>query len=150
MDGKGKALLTLKPQILSLYDQWDGYKGEEEEEEDCNKRSKLPLFSMRRCSILQSSDEAEVFVKSPHSNSPTTPATFRIAGYFRGRCCKIYGSKGEEVARISPKMASKSVMLGDDVFSLVVQPGIDCEMVMAFVVIMDRICKKSYSPLMCS
>jgi hypothetical protein len=40
--------------------------------------------------------------------------------------------------------------LGDDVFSLIVQPGVDCAMIMAFVVVLDRICWKPYTPLICS
>ncbi|XP_072976142.1 protein LURP-one-related 5-like [Typha angustifolia] len=144
MDGDGRALLALRPQILSMHNQWNGYKGEE----GWNKRSRSHVFSMRRCSILQSTDEAEVFMGSPDNKSQMP--SFLIEGCFWRRCCKVRGSEGKEVARICRKKVGTSVVLGDDVFSLVVQPGADCELIMAFVVIMDRICQKPFTPLMCS
>ncbi|KAF0918573.1 hypothetical protein E2562_025165 [Oryza meyeriana var. granulata] len=53
--------------------------------------------------------------------------SFSIEGSFRRRSCKIGNSYGEEVARIN-----------------------NCAMIMAFVVVLDRICWKPYTPLMCS
>jgi uncharacterized protein YxjI len=75
--------------------------------------------------------------------------SFWVEGCFRRRSCKIRNGDGEEVARITRKK-SNSLMLGDDVFNLVVQPGVDCAMIMAFVVVLDRICWKPYTPLICS
>ncbi|XP_073009495.1 protein LURP-one-related 5-like [Typha latifolia] len=149
MDGDGRALLSLRPQFLSMHARWNVY----ECEDSSNKRSKLRVFSMRRCSILQSSDEAEVFMGSNTADSKSTKPSFQMEGCFRRRCCKIRGSKGEEVAKICPKKAGgggAAVMLGEDVFSLVVEPGVDCKLVMAFVVIMDRICRRSFTPVICS
>ncbi|XP_010922834.1 protein LURP-one-related 5 [Elaeis guineensis] len=144
MDGGGTALMALKPQILSMHDRWSGFKGDSGSKTETRPR----VFSMRRRSILQSSDEAEVFMGNPN-NQPPTP-NFRIEGCFRRRCCKIWDSMGKEVAQICRKKASTSVMLGDDVFNLVIQPGVDCELIMAFVVIMDRICQKPFTPWICS
>lgn len=131
-----------------MHEQWNGYKCEE----SSNKRSKWQVFSMRRSSLFQSSDQAEVFMgSSSNDSSKSKKLSFQIEGCFRSRCCKILSSKGEEVAKICRKNAGPAaVMLGEDVFSLVVEPGVDCELVMAFVVVMDRICRRPSTPLMCS
>jgi hypothetical protein len=47
-------------------------------------------------------------------------------------------------------VASRPVSLGDDVFSLVVRPGVDAATVMAIVVVMDRICRRPYAPMACA
>ncbi|TVU50647.1 hypothetical protein EJB05_02026, partial [Eragrostis curvula] len=158
MDGQGIPLLALRPQILSMRDQWNCYRASEEAGDKSTGR-RQHLFSMRKCSLVQQSgDEAEVHMctttaPSTVHNSQQVPS-FRIQGSFWRRSCKIRkGDDGKEVARITRKKtgaALESVTLGDDVFSLTVMPNADCAMIMAFVVIMDRICQKPYTPLMCS
>ncbi|WOL17093.1 protein LURP-one-related 5-like [Canna indica] len=133
MDGHGKALISLRPQILSMHDRWSGFRGGDGR----------PAFSMRRrrSIVLQSCDAVEVFVESPHRGGGAAAPDFRTEGCFRRRSCKIVDREGGEVARISRKeVSNKAVTLGDDVFSLVVQPSVDADLVMAFLVIMDRIC----------
>ncbi|KAF9592629.1 hypothetical protein IFM89_016277 [Coptis chinensis] len=145
MDGAGNVILTLKPQILSMQFQWEGFKGEVTR----RKSSRTPIFSMRRKSRLQRNNEAaEVFMGG--SINHVGPSEFRIEGSFRRRSCRIIGPKGEVAAEISRKKVNTSVLLSDDVFSLVIQPGYDSELIMAFVIIMDRICPKPFSPIMCS
>ncbi|KAK2983621.1 hypothetical protein RJ640_023155 [Escallonia rubra] len=120
--------------------------------------------------------EAEVFVEktptptrvSPPSSAGggggTTRSTvdnFRIEGSFRRRNCKIKDAgTGQVAAKIARKRAaaanisSTTTLLdfGDDVFNLVIQPGFDPDLMMAFVVILDRICggAKPYTPVLCS
>ncbi|EES09156.2 protein LURP-one-related 5 [Sorghum bicolor] len=142
MDGHGAPLLALRPQIFSMHDQWNCYNASEEGQ--AKTTSSHRLFSMRKCSVLQKGHEAEV---SMSGSSCST--SFWVEGCFRRRSCKIRNGDGEEVARITRKK-SNSLTLGDDVFSLVVQPGVDCAMIMAFVVVLDRICWKPYTPLICS
>ncbi|XP_058075852.1 protein LURP-one-related 5-like [Magnolia sinica] len=144
MDGTGRALLTLRPQILSMTHRWNGFRGD-----NCLKtRPVMPVFSMRRRSILQNSDEAEVFLSGPKNHVPIPD--FTMDGCFRKRHCKIRSATGELAAEISRKKVNTTVLLSDDVFSLVVQPGYDCELIMAFVIVMDRICGKPYAPAFCS
>ncbi|XP_039840476.1 protein LURP-one-related 8-like [Panicum virgatum] len=79
--------------------------------------------------------------------------SFWVEGCFRRRSCKIRNSDGKEVARITRKKAeaaASSLMLGDDVFRLMIQPNVDCTMIMAFIVVLDRICSKPFTPMMCS
>ncbi|KAJ1273896.1 hypothetical protein BS78_05G020000 [Paspalum vaginatum] len=161
MDGHGAPLLALRPQILSMRDQWNCYRASSEEaggdkQGSCRRQQ---LFSMRKCSLVKSSDEAQVYMTEPGHTITTSSAqdaqapSFRVQGSFWRRSCKIRSGDGEEVARITRKKAGaalESVTLGEDVFSLTVMPHADCAMIMAFVVIMDRICQKPYKPLMCS
>ncbi|KAM0842007.1 hypothetical protein ACQ4PT_058644 [Festuca glaucescens] len=167
MDGHGAPLLSLRPQIISMHDQWNCYKVPEEGQ---TKRARSQqLFSMRKCSVLQSNREAQVYMSSACSATTTTttsPASdpgppghqapsFWIEGCFRRRSCKVRrGGDGQEVARIARKKAGPAaaspLTLGDDVFSLVVQPDADCAMIMALVVVLDRICWRPYTPLICS
>uniref|UniRef100_A0ACD5XJ93 Uncharacterized protein n=1 Tax=Avena sativa TaxID=4498 RepID=A0ACD5XJ93_AVESA len=129
------------------------------------------LFTMRKCAALQNTDDAEVHM-SPASMAttsgrgcralPSPPPGFRVEGCFSRRSCKISGSDGQEAARITRKKTgasstvgvvaagSRPVSLGDDVFTLVVRPGLDAATVMAIVVVMDRICRRPYAPMACS
>ncbi|XP_042400598.1 protein LURP-one-related 5-like [Zingiber officinale] len=133
MDGNGKPVITLRPQILSMHNTWRGFKNEDGTEE-------TQAFSMRRQSILHGSEKAEVFMDNSTNHAPVP--SFRTEGCFRARNCKILDSKGEEVALVSHKQVNNLVTLGDEVFSLVIQPCICAELVMAFLVILDRICWK--------
>ncbi|KAF8648854.1 hypothetical protein HU200_064555 [Digitaria exilis] len=179
MDGQGSPLLTLRPQIFSMHDQWNCYTASEQVQ---GKRTRShQVFSMRKCSVLLKDHEAEVSmsgcstasdhtghgssfwiegcfrrrsckIRSSDAHDVHVP-NFRVQGSFWRRSCKIRNSNGEVVARITTKKArstSESVTLGEDVFNLTVMPNADCTMIMAFVVIMDRICQKPYKPLMCS
>lgn len=141
-----------------MRDQWNCYRASSSEEAAGDRRQQL--FSMRKCSVVQSGgDEAQVHTCSTAPSSTDRQSqhqvpSFRVQGSFWRRSCKIRNGDGEEVARITRKRAGgaapESVALGDDVFSLTVMPNADCAMVMAFVVIMDRICPKPYTPFMCS
>ncbi|KAJ0985351.1 hypothetical protein J5N97_003707 [Dioscorea zingiberensis] len=146
MDGAGASLFALRPQIFSMHDQWNGFK---EEKEGLRTGSKKHVFSIRKRAVLQSGDETQVFMVSPGGHLSPKP-DFQIEGCFWRRSCKIRGSTGELVAEISRKKANTSTFLSDDVFSLTVQPGADCELIMAFMVIMDRICHKPFTPILCS
>uniref|UniRef100_A0A453KCU3 Protein LURP-one-related 8 n=1 Tax=Aegilops tauschii subsp. strangulata TaxID=200361 RepID=A0A453KCU3_AEGTS len=151
MDGHGAPLLSLRPQIISMHDQWNCYKAPEEGQ--AKRARSQQLFSVRKCSVLQNNREAEVYM----SSACTSPG-FWIEGCFRRRNCKIRRAHdGKEVARIARKKArtpatpdTAPLTLGEDVFSLVVQRDADCTMIMALVVVLDRICWRPYTPLICS
>ncbi|KAL5720417.1 hypothetical protein ACHQM5_013086 [Ranunculus cassubicifolius] len=143
MDGAGKAILTVKPQLLSMQYQWDGYKGEA----TCRRSSKTPVFSMRR-KLIQRNNEAEIFMGG--SIKQGGKPDYTIEGSFRRRSCSIKGPKGELVALLSRKKVNTTVVLSDDVFTLVVQPRFDSELVMAFIIVMDRICPRTKGAIMCS
>ncbi|KAI9380731.1 hypothetical protein POPTR_016G143500v4 [Populus trichocarpa] len=155
MDGVGNALLSLKPKMLSMQYQWNAYRGDQD---GCERTSKV--FSMRSPSVLSDfhaagrKHVAEIFMgtrlggRRHDQNMPD----FKIQGSFRSRDCKIVKTcTGEVVARISRKRANNTtILLSDDVFSLVVQPGFDTHLIMAFVIVLDRISSKPFSPFLCS
>ncbi|KAK1562754.1 hypothetical protein Q3G72_016519 [Acer saccharum] len=168
MDGAGNALLSLKPQpqILSMQYQWSGYR----EEDGCGKIKRSSssssgmskVFTMRSSSLLFKDGAAEVFMMGSDSgptkrrkqaqHSISTPPDFKIEGCFRSRNCSIRTANGDLVAKIARKRAANStILLTDDVFTLVVHPGYGTDLVMAFVVILDRISSKPYTPVfLCS
>ncbi|CAI9099684.1 OLC1v1036541C1 [Oldenlandia corymbosa var. corymbosa] len=177
MDGSGKALLTLKPQLMSLQHEWTAYRGELNQHGSST--SSRPEFTMRRptSSLLSStmnmivagnfnsnsSCEAEVFfVGEAKGAGETTMTTGRtsssmtpdltVQGCFRRRNCKIVTTDGggRLVATVSRKRINSTLLLSDDVFRLKIQPGFEHDVVMAFVIILDRICYKSYTPILCS
>jgi len=168
MDGQGTPLLSLRPQLLSLHDRWNCYMATEEEgvNKKASPTSQQQVFTMSRCSALKGSDEAEVHMSAAGTASSSSSSlsckhpqaaapAYRIEGSFSRRNCKIRrGSDSKEAARIARKsagVASRPVAtLGDDVFSLVVRPGVDVATIMAIVVVMDRICHRPYTPMVCS
>ncbi|XP_004980121.1 protein LURP-one-related 5 [Setaria italica] len=154
MDGQGAPLLALRPQIINMRDQWNCYRALEEASDKSSSR-RQHLFSMRKCSLVQSNDEAEVHISGciTSSDHDAQAPSFRVHGSFWRRSCKIRKGNGEEVARVTRKKAgalSETVTLSEDVFSLTTMPNVDRTMIMAFVVILDRICQRPYEPLMCS
>lgn len=134
-----------------MQNQWNGYRGEDQ----TVKSPKSRVFAMRRPSVLihRSACEAEVYMETgcPASETRLPVPDFRIEGSFRRRNCKIKNSGGQLAAKILRKRAANTtVLLSDDVFSLVVEPGFDPELMMAFVIILDRICGKPFAPVLCS
>nr|GEV04342.1 hypothetical protein [Tanacetum cinerariifolium] len=160
MDGYGKPLLTLKPQIFSIQNQWNGCAFEEYNNNGSSKSEKRIFFMRKPSSSMlvfgrtqAQSCEAEVFLN--HSErKPSREPDYRIEGSFWNRNCKIRSiATGEVAAKIMRKRTSSNstIMLSEEVFSLVVKQGFDPQMMMAFVVILDRICVKPFfTPLMCS
>lgn len=137
--------------------EWDAFRG------DCTGRGwsgKSRAFSMRKPSMFpfllgdrskrgnraESPVEAEVFV-----GGGLRDPKYQIEGSFRRRsCCIRRTSTGEVAARITRKRVNPKVLLGDEVFSLVVQPGLDYGLVMGFIVVLDRICPRPAGPCLCS
>lgn len=96
-------------------------------------------------------DKAEVLMGSSSRQQGKTTPDFRIEGSFRNRNCKIRNAEGEVVAKIGRKRVMNStVMLSDDVFSLAIRPGYSSDLIMAFVIVLDRISAKPYTPALCS
>ncbi|XP_009626623.1 protein LURP-one-related 8-like isoform X1 [Nicotiana tomentosiformis] len=165
MDAHGKPLLTLRPQMRSMQLQyeWNAYSGGKEEDDDRSTPNKsLPLFVMRKppLSLLMmmrttatNSCQAQVFTAAEENNNVSRP-DYRVEGSFRRRNCNITNSAGHIVANISRKLANATtrttVLISDDVFSLVVQPGFEPHICMAFVIVLDRMYPNSYAPLVCS
>lgn len=139
------------------YWQWNGFKGDH----DQGLNPSNLLFSMRRSSsssglFIQREDEEEAQVFMGGRSGGKKQPDFRISGSFRRRNCKITSTlTGEVVAKIARKklVNNPTVLLGDDVFSLLLlqPPFIDSQLIMAFLIILDRICVNpfTFTPFFC-
>ncbi|KAK4748149.1 hypothetical protein SAY87_014735 [Trapa incisa] len=157
MDGTGDALLTLAPKVLSMQRVWNAYGG------DCTgggRSRAFRQFSVREpwkfpiLAGLKSKCQggAEPEVKAEVFIGDARWPEYSVEGSFRRRsCCIRRRSTGDVIAKISRKSARANprVMLEDEVFSLVVQPGLDNGLIMGLIVILDRICSGPVSPFMC-
>ncbi|CAN4106076.1 unnamed protein product [Withania somnifera] len=167
LDAHGKPLLTLKPQMsVQLQYEWNGYRGGEEDDGSSDLNNSTPLFVMRRppSSLFMmmgtsttTSCQAQVFAAGENNGMDIKMRRrpdYRVEGSFRRRNCHITNSDGHIVANISRKVANATtrttILISDDVFSLVVQPGFEPHIFMAFVIILDRMYPNSYAPLICS
>eukprot|EP01018_Ginkgo_biloba_P039552 Gb_09869 [translate_table: standard] len=130
MDGGGKALLTLRRKIPSLHSRWEGFLGEK-------LYGQKPLFTVRRSSILSTNASVEVFMNSSYF---CRNCDYQVEGSFAQRCCTIHSASRRAVAEVKRKCATTGVMLGKDVFTLLVEPGIDRAFVMGLIVVLDHIC----------
>ncbi|KAK4342751.1 hypothetical protein RND71_038567 [Anisodus tanguticus] len=168
MDAHGKPLLTLRPQMsVQLQYEWNGYRGGEEDDDgSTDLNNSTPLFVMRRPpsslftmmgASTTTSCQAQVFAAGENNvtNKWRRP-NYKVDGSFLRRNCNIINSDGHIVANISRKVANATtrtrttILISDDVFSLVVQPGFEPHMFMAFVIILDRMYPNSCAPIICS
>ncbi|KAL5758276.1 hypothetical protein ACOSP7_020887 [Xanthoceras sorbifolium] len=126
MDAHGKCLLTVRRKRPSLHQRWEAFSGERRE-------GQKPIFSVRRSSIIGRSNVTVEMYGNPGED-------YQIEGNFGQRCCTIFNSTKESVAEIKRKVdASTNVMLGKDVFSLYLKPGMDAAFAMGLVLVLDRI-----------
>lgn len=127
MDASGHCLLTVRRKRPSLHNRWEGYLGER------NEGSK-PIFSVKRSSIIGRSGVTVEMYSNPGEE-------YHIEGSFSNRCCTVYDAVTREVvAEIRRKVdASANVVLGKDVFSVLVKPGFDAAFAMGLVLVLDQI-----------
>ncbi|KAF5482199.1 hypothetical protein F2P56_002788 [Juglans regia] len=131
MDSSGKCLLTLLRKKPSLYQRWEGYRGDKADHQSS-------IFSVSRSSIIGRS-RLMIEVHGDVSEE------YQIEGSFPRRCCTVYktcvenASRKLPVARIKRKVdPSTCVMLGKDVFLLCLEPGFDSAFAMGLVLILDQ------------
>ncbi|GAA0147271.1 hypothetical protein LIER_07012 [Lithospermum erythrorhizon] len=147
MDASGGALLNIRRKKLSLADNWVVYDGD---------TSTNPRYSVTKHMNLLSNNKTLAHVTSitPNKNnkihvgedgSSSSPKKnkspiFEIEGSYTRRCCSIYDSVGrKKVAEIKRKEAAKGMVLGVDVFSLVLQrEQIDLAFAMSLVLVLDQ------------
>lgn len=147
---------------VQLQYEWNGCSGGEDDDGSTPlfimRRPPSSLFTMMGTSMTTSSCQAQVFVGGENNVTDMKRRQrrpdFRVEGSFRRRNCNITNSDGHIVANISRKVASATshttILISDDVFSLMVQPGFEPHIFMAFVIILDRMYPNSYTPLICS
>ncbi|KAI5328882.1 hypothetical protein L3X38_028279 [Prunus dulcis] len=123
MDLRGKLLFTVCEKKMCFFPSWKGYK---------NNGANKPLFQVRKScrSILGKKGFAyKVTMRSDGS-------CYRLEG-LNGKSSefRITDSNGGVVAETKRKQSSSGVVLGDDVFTLVVEPHVDHSFIMALVTV---------------
>lgn len=123
--------MILGRQKPSLHQRWEGYIGEKRKDQD-------PSFTTHRSSII---GRSEVLVEVYGGDADEE---YHIEGSYSKRCCTVYKSSRESSLR-EPKAEIKRkvdpsthVMLGKDVFSLLLKPGFDGAFAMGLVLILDQ------------
>ncbi|XP_020593466.1 protein LURP-one-related 8-like [Phalaenopsis equestris] len=123
MDAAGNPLLTIRRKKLSLGKHWEIYDGEE---------SVNPRFLVRKhVNFLQLKSMA-------HVTSSDGGLVYEIEGSYTQRSCAVYDERRIAVAEIRRKEEVSGVDFGLDVFRLIVQPGFDAAVAMAFVVLLEE------------
>jgi len=136
MDAVGNILLTIRHKRLSFNDRWDAFKG------DCSGCGVKPAFSViKSVSTLFSSKPSAKVLLNPKRRQKTKLCDYEIEGsvYKPSTLFTVFGASREIIAQATRKQATSEIMLGDDVLSLVVQPGIDQTFVMALLIIFNQI-----------
>ncbi|CAI9100823.1 OLC1v1038002C2 [Oldenlandia corymbosa var. corymbosa] len=142
MDSTGKSLVTLLRKKPSLHQRWEGFLGENHDQE--------PIFSIFKSSIIGQFNVVAVV----HGHD--SEKEYHVEGSFVQRCCSIVydgqaaashnnsesssTSSKEIVAEIKRKVdPDRNIMLGKDVFLLCLKPSVDAAFMMALLLILDRI-----------
>lgn len=133
------------------------YEGEEAVNPRFSVRKQVNLLSSRslvqvsclRCYDNDNNNGDGNLNGSSPSSSPKKKVMYEIEGSYRQRCCVVYDDKRRQVAEIKRKEAAGGVVLGLDVFRLIVhEPGnrIESAVAMALVIILDQMFGSSSSP----
>lgn len=132
MDAVGTPVLTVRRKRLSLGDHWLVYDGEE---------TTNPRFSAKKLVSLLGSNAKEV-ARLTACGKPDGGCRNRweyvVEGSYANRACAVYDGRHGRVAEIRRKEAAAGVNLGNDVFRLVVEPGMDAAVAMAVVLLLDQ------------
>lgn len=136
MDAVGSVLLTIRRKRLSFNGRWEAFRG------DCYGCGIKPAFSVKKSvSTLFSSKPSAKVVLNPAKKRNTNICDYEI----EGSLCKpsysftVFGASRDIIAQATRKQAASGIMLGDDVLSLVVQPGIDQTFVMGLIMMFSLI-----------
>eukprot|EP01018_Ginkgo_biloba_P004634 Gb_02523 [translate_table: standard] len=134
MDAAGNAFLTMRRKRLSIQNEWQGFLGDK-------LNGQKPMFSLRRPStLLPTKVLAEVFIGSAKQKKQSD---YHIEGSYSKRSFTIYSNSRSIVAEVRRKQATSEIMLGADVFNLVVQPGYDQAFIMGLIITLDQIISSS-------
>uniref|UniRef100_A0A0C9S982 TSA: Wollemia nobilis Ref_Wollemi_Transcript_8676_899 transcribed RNA sequence n=1 Tax=Wollemia nobilis TaxID=56998 RepID=A0A0C9S982_9CONI len=126
MDHAGNVLITLRRKRFSMRNRWEAFRGD----------LRKPTFTLTKSSRFSNKITANVFM---NAGGQRKQWDYQIQGGFSKPSCTVFSASGDVIAEVKRKEAKSNVMLGDDVFSLVVQPGADQAFVMGLVIILDQI-----------
>ncbi|PKA60299.1 Protein LURP-one-related 8 [Apostasia shenzhenica] len=138
MDADGKPLFMIRRKKLLITDRWHIYDGEAS-------AAGRPRFSARKhASLLQSKSMAHVIP----CNWDSGPM-YGVEGSFSQKSFAIYDEQRRAVAEIRRKDPVAGIAFGEDVFSLVVQPGFDHGFAMALVILLEQMFRSRAASIKC-
>ncbi|KAH9305796.1 hypothetical protein KI387_010200, partial [Taxus chinensis] len=117
MDHAGNVLITMRRKRLNFHSKWEAFRGDPQECEE-------PIFTLTKslARFFTKTSAANVFV---NGSRQIKHCDYGIEGSLCTPFCTIFSASGDMVAEVRRKEAKSDVMLGKDVLSLVIQPGID-------------------------
>ncbi|XP_023752096.1 protein LURP-one-related 11 [Lactuca sativa] len=121
MDIRGNVLYSLRQKKLRLFGCWDGYKWD-----DCSSNKQLWFHATKHRSICVNSCD--------HKGRGCTYKIVRMNGK-QGFKIVDEDQEGALVAELKQKQTTTGINLGDDVFTLIVQPHVDHSFIMAIVMV---------------
>ncbi|XP_078445247.1 protein LURP-one-related 8-like [Wolffia australiana] len=128
MNAAGEPLLTARRKMLSWGERWTVYEGEGRGEAKLTVRRKGGggggLLFWGQGKVLATANGAA--------------GGLAVEGSYARRSCEVFDDRRRRVAEICRKESTGGVLLGADVFSLIVQPGLDAAIAMALVLLLDQ------------
>lgn len=138
MDAVGNTVFTLRHKRLSFKDTWEAFRG------DGHGSGIKPVFSVIKTAWrLISRKPSAIVVLNPLKGQKKKLWHYRIEGSF----CKlrssftVFSASGAIVAQATRKQATSKIMLGEDVLSFLVQPGIDQTLALTLFIIFNKVFK---------
>ncbi|KAM7513525.1 hypothetical protein LguiA_003108 [Lonicera macranthoides] len=134
-DGDGDAILLIRRkgglvEALSIHRQWKGYTFNYEQ----SKKSVFSIKEPNSCFVknnpIRISIDAREFSKYQD---------FEIKGHFPDRECSIVDSMGNVIAQVGVREEVEEVMASNDLYHVVVKPGIDQAFVFGVIAVLDYI-----------
>ncbi|RDX79713.1 Protein LURP-one-related 11 [Mucuna pruriens] len=126
MDQNGDILFTMRKKQYKLSRFWEGYRFPATRNDD-----KGPCFRVSKTyKISRGGSTYEVELGLDKNQ----PYTYKIENSTSNSACKISNEFGIVVAELRRKKSRCGVDLGDDVFTMVVEPNVDLSLVMGLVV----------------
>lgn len=128
LNSAGVPLLCAHRKMLSLYNRWDAFRGEQPKPNEA-------LFSVKRSAYFQLKTSLHVFLASHKKDSKPH---FKVKGNYSERKCTIlHGS--QIIAEVKRKCTDANLQLEKDTFVILVHPGIDYAFIVTLILIMDEI-----------
>ncbi|CAA7389305.1 unnamed protein product [Spirodela intermedia] len=132
-DAIGNPLITMQEKVLTVHKRWKVFRGDSTDDSDL-------LFSVKKSSLLQLKTKLDVFLAAKKEDV----CDFSVKGSYFERSCTIYkGDSSVIVAQMKKKYTVKNVILGKDSFGVTIYPNVDHAFIVALIVILDEINKRS-------
>eukprot|EP01018_Ginkgo_biloba_P027831 Gb_27559 [translate_table: standard] len=128
MDRAGNVEMAMRRKRLCIYDRWEAFRGDMFDPREM-------LFSVKKSSLISvKMRSAKVWL---NSNEQTTQWDYKIEGSLCRPSRTIYSASGSIVAELKQKQTTSQVPIGDELYHVVVQPGMDQMLFMGFIVVFN-------------